>query len=177
MITLITGLPSSGKTLYAASLILDYTLANADLVSDGLSPRQIYADIDRINIESVLPAPLDWRQTPDGSILFYDNIHSKETFSRSSVVSDVLRQLEIHRHTRHDIFLISQSPAFLHRYILPLVTQHFHLSFKFDDISANVTLWDHAVIDTSKTHNCISHQVFNFQPFYKFFNSNLKRNG
>ncbi|MEC8567742.1 MAG: zonular occludens toxin domain-containing protein [Pseudomonadota bacterium] len=53
MITLITGTPGSGKTLYAVSLILKYADANKKLLEDGKEPRYIYSDIDGLNIRSL----------------------------------------------------------------------------------------------------------------------------
>ena len=62
MITLITAVPGSGKTLHAIGLILK-------ALSEG---RAVYARIDGLLIDEVKPAPDDWRDTPEGSLVIYD---------------------------------------------------------------------------------------------------------
>lgn len=83
MITLITGTPGSGKTLFAVTKILEYVKQNQKLLEQGKEPRMIYANIDGLNIDGVEPAPVDWRDTPDGSVIFYDEIQQLEPFQKT----------------------------------------------------------------------------------------------
>ena len=74
MITLITGTPGAGKTLYAVSLLDKYAKENIKLLQNGQEPRPLYADIDGLDMEGVEMPPDDWRDTPEGSVIFYDEI-------------------------------------------------------------------------------------------------------
>lgn len=120
MITLITATPGSGKSLYAVSMIRDF-------LNEG---RQVYADINGLTLDVAGESPDDWRDTPEGSVVVYDEAQKKFPSTGrpgATGVTDVLRDLETHRHTGHDIIFITQNPTFLHSHIRKLVGQHYHL--------------------------------------------------
>ena len=71
MLTLITGVPGSGKSLRAV-----YELKKA--LDAG---RPCYSDIEGLNMPGVLPAPDDWRTTPEGSFIVYDEAQKRPQFA------------------------------------------------------------------------------------------------
>ena len=64
MLILITGKPGSFKTAKTATLAIQY-------LKEG---RQVYTNIDEFDYDGVqkLPENNDWRDTPDGSVIIYD---------------------------------------------------------------------------------------------------------
>lgn len=122
MIYLITAVPGSGKTLFA----IDYFLK-----SGNFQGRPIYCNINGLNWPDVLPAPDDWRDTPVGSLVIYDEAQQTHLFpatgrpGRSS--DERLIGMETHRHTGHDLVFITQSPTQIHHQIRNLCGRHFHL--------------------------------------------------
>lgn len=131
---LITGTPGSGKTLYAVSKIKKW-------IEQG---RTVYADIDGLTIEGVEKSPDDWRTTPDGSVIVYDEAQQKDIFKKTrSTLSDnkIVSDFEIHRHTGHDIVFITQSPIFLHTHIRELIGEHYHLHRPYGAKLANIYFW------------------------------------
>jgi zona occludens toxin (predicted ATPase) len=118
MIYLITGVPGSGKSLRTIQMILDFQ-------KEG---RQVYADIDGLKIEGVLPSPQDWTTTPEGSVVIYDECQKIfPSTGKAGVAEDSrLRALETHRHTGHDLIFITQAPTFVHHHIRKLVGKHMH---------------------------------------------------
>lgn len=118
MLILITGVPGSGKTLYAVGLIHDY-------LKQG---REVYADIDGLKIPGVHPAPLDWRECPDGSVVVYDECQQRfgpDGAGRSG--REDIQDFEVHRHRGFDIVLITQHPMLLHAHIRRLIGRHHHV--------------------------------------------------
>ncbi len=131
---LITGTPGSGKTLYAVSKIVKW-------LSEG---RKVYADIDGLTIEGVEKSPEDWRTTPEGSVIVYDEAQQKDIFKKArSTLSEnkIVSDFEIHRHSGHDIVFITQSPIFLHTHIRELIGEHFHLHRPYGAKLANIYFW------------------------------------
>lgn len=126
MITLITAVPGSGKTLYAISLI---DKANKE-------GRAVYQNIDGLKPEAfdnptlIYDAPADWRDTPDGSLVIYDECQQPHlypaTAKRGLVEDERLTAMETHRHTGHDLIFITQAPTFVHHHIRKLAGQHLH---------------------------------------------------
>lgn len=118
MIYLITGVPGSGKSLRTIYMILDFQKQG----------RTVYADIDGLNIDGVLPSPSDWTTTPEGSVVIYDECQKIfPSTGKSGVAEDSrLRALETHRHTGHDLIFITQAPTFVHHHIRKLVGKHLH---------------------------------------------------
>jgi zona occludens toxin (predicted ATPase) len=139
MITLITAVPGSGKTLYTIGRILK-------ALSEG---RPVYARIDGLLIDKVKPAPDDWRDTPEGSLVIYDE--AQEVFPSNAkpgaVTDDRLTGMEVHRHTGHDLVFITQAPTFIHHHIRKLVGEHVHLYRPNGIQGANLYTWNFAVTD------------------------------
>lgn len=145
MIHLITGTPGSGKTLYAVSLIMAYHKQNQALLEKGEAPRQIYSDIDGLDIDGVEPAPDDWRDTPDGSIIFYDEIQQRDAYKKAKGDNDIVNALQVHRHTGHDIYGITQFPILLHANFNAVVGLHWHLHRGWGLAAATVYQWAYCV--------------------------------
>ena len=123
MQTLISAPPRTGKSLYCMSLI--------DQLSRKHPNRRIYTNIIGMNYPGVLTInstpekPFDWRDLPDGSIIFFDEAHEHPAFSaqdllgtartdaekkRKSEILDIGDSLTLHGHFGFDIYLITQNP-------------------------------------------------------------------
>ena len=118
MMTLVTGLPGRGKTLYAVQLIREAVTAG----------RKVYSDIEglKIPVESI---PDDWRDTPPGSLIVYDEAHRRFPSSGRAGPSpdEQVNRLDTHRHSGHDFVFVTQYPGKLHKVIRDLVDRHVHL--------------------------------------------------
>lgn len=138
MIILITGTPGSGKTLYAVHRLIKEINANPD--------RKIYSDIAGLKIEGVYPVPDDWREAEDGSLLIYDECQYRPMFQRGRGRTryEAVVDLTTHRHTGKDIWLITQSPIFLHTDVLAVVGEHLHLDRPMGAKLANIYKWRNA---------------------------------
>jgi hypothetical protein len=153
MIYLITGVPGSGKSLYAVKLIREWIAENTEKERRGEEPRGIYVDIDGFDHDGMgtHPAPDDWRDTPDGSIVVYDECQQRfgpDGRGRSS--NPCISALETHRHTGHDIVFITQRERLLHAHIRDLVGRHYHIQRQFGSHTVKVYRRDEA-IDTKST--------------------------
>lgn len=141
MITIITAVPGSGKTLFAVGLIVEAVK----------NKRPVYSNIDGLQIPECKPAPDDWRDTPEGSLVIYDEAQQEHLFPstahRGEVKDERLRAMEVHRHTGHDLVFISQSPSFLHHHIRKLAGEHIHLYRAFGMKTVTKYIWQHAVND------------------------------
>ncbi|MHA3062601.1 zonular occludens toxin domain-containing protein [Acinetobacter sp. ANC 4641] len=166
MLFLITGKPGSFKTAKTATLALQY-------LKEG---RSVYTNIDEFDYEGVqkLPENNDWRETPEGSVVIYDEAQQFDFLQykgREKLSSDGrVKELEVHRHTGHDIILVTQSPTFLHNHVLSLVGSHYHLHRAYGRGFADVFLWRYAVTmpdSTGAKNKAESHEKF--KPDSKIF--------
>lgn len=92
--------------------------------------RSIYTNINGLLLSQVRPLPRanDWRDTPFGSVIIYDEAQLIDIFNEESKkVDPIVRDLTIHRHKSYDIYFISQDPALVHKYIRKLCGHHIHL--------------------------------------------------
>jgi hypothetical protein len=125
MITLTTGVPGSGKSLYS----IDYIKRKAETEN-----RDVYfhgiKDLALPWIE--LEDPTKWDELPIGAIIVIDEC---QTIFRprgaGSQVPSYIAAMETHRHKGYDIFLITQHPMLVDQNIRRLVGQHFHVVRKF----------------------------------------------
>ena len=92
--------------------------------------RSIYTNINGLLLSQVRPLPAnnDWRQTPYGSVVIYDEAQLIDIFNEETKkVDPIVRDLTIHRHKSYDLYFISQDPALVHKYIRKLCGHHIHL--------------------------------------------------
>lgn len=124
-ITLITGIPGSGKTLFAVNELKKFIEQNN--VSDD--PCNIYCDITGLKISDIPPPPLDWRETPPRSLLIYDEAQFHDEFKagRGLTKYKQVEEMTIHRKTGHKLWFVTQDPSRLHNDILAMVEIHYHL--------------------------------------------------
>ena len=135
MITLITAVPGSGKSLYMVGRILKW-------LEEG---RAVYANINGLNIPGVHPSPDDWRDTPEGSVVIYDECQEPHLYPSNAKPGEVtdprLKAMEKHRHTGHDLVFATQSPTFVHHHVRKLVGEHIHLYRPNGMQGANIYTW------------------------------------
>jgi hypothetical protein len=130
MINLIVGTPGSGKTQFMISKILEIIKENDKLEEQGLERRKIYSDIKELLIPEVDPAPDDWRDTPEGSIIIYDEVQIRREFEyKGNQYSQdpMIKDLTIHRHTNKDLWLITQDSQRIEKGIHKLIDRMFFI--------------------------------------------------
>jgi len=142
MITLITGLPGNGKTLFA----LWWTKAKAEKET-----REVYYhNIKDLTLPWTECDPEKWMDLPAGSIIVLDEcqfVFAKKP--NGSKLPDFYEQLATHRHRGVDIVLITQHPSLIDNFVRQLVGQHFHAVRKFG-MERN-TIYEWSAVNASPT--------------------------
>lgn len=134
MITLLTGLPGNGKTLFA----LWYIKQKAEK-----EQREVYYH----NIKDLtLPwSPVDakdWMSCPKGSIIVIDEAQFVfPKLANGAAKPAHYEQLAVHRHSGFDIYVITQHPSLIDNFVRQLVGQHFHAIRKFGLQRATIYEW------------------------------------
>ena len=169
-ITVITGTPGAGKTLYAIEkLLLPLVGTSVDQTVDGQlvsHPRTIYTNIKGLTIDHELIGPGgEWSQLKDGewkfagqgqglrdwhlwakpgSVLVFDEVQQfwKPRANGSPVPPDI-GGLETHRHMGLDFVIITQNVMLIDRNIQALIGRHLHVRRMANLALAIVYEWDH----------------------------------
>jgi hypothetical protein len=138
-ITLVTGTPGAGKTLYAVKMIID------DILPLG---RPIYTNINGLDIDNELvhvvgpEGPLEWQSYPDGAFCIFDEVQEQYPFKNAmSKTPDFVRGYETHRHQGKDFVFVTQGPYLLDRHLFPLIDKHIHLYRVFGMKRSTVLQW------------------------------------
>jgi hypothetical protein len=138
-ITLVTGLPGNGKTLYAIQAVKHRAEE---------TKRQVYYH----GIEILDPVALpweelqdarEWHKLPTGSIVVLDE--AQKTFVKratGSVVPEYVSALETLRHSGIELWLITQHPMLIDSHARKLIGDHRHLVRIFGSKSATVHKWN-----------------------------------
>lgn len=142
MIYLITGVPGSGKTLLAVMWIQKWKAQG----------RQVFSDIENLDMTKVGSrphdgdAPRDWRETPEGCVVVYDEAQGKfpSTAKPGRPNDEVITAMEEHRHSGHDLVFLTQHSTMLHHHIRKLVGQHIHVKRAFGGNAAALFTWGEA---------------------------------
>lgn len=163
-IILVTGANGHGKGQFAIREILRLQDENDKLEKQGKPRRQIYANIHGINqdgatpLRDVLPIPSDYiffgkQDNPDdpppdgyfvpplGSIFFYDECQKVDWIKQKAgaLSNDIrVRSMEEHRHAGLDIYLITQSPNYVHSHLFDLASPHYYVERALNLPQANV---------------------------------------
>ncbi|AXI03061.1 zonular occludens toxin domain-containing protein [Aquirhabdus parva] len=134
-LTLVTGVPRSGKSLFTVKKIID-------LIGEG---RTVYSDIEGLNIIGLQPAPDDYRTTPHGSVIVYDEVQKRNIWSRKfRGLNDIIESLQTHGHYGYDIIIITQHPKFLNTDVTAVVGEHYHVARAMNAQMSNIWLWRNA---------------------------------
>lgn len=134
MITLLTGLPGNGKTLYALTYIKAY--------AEKEKREVFYSGIKDLLLPWTEIKPEDWMALPAGAIIIIDE--AQFVFSKrpnGSKLPDFYEKLATHRHNGFDIFFITQHPSLIDNFVRKLVGRHFHVVRKFGMSRATVYEW------------------------------------
>jgi len=138
MITLFSGLPGNGKTLFA----LWYLVKKAKAENREV----FYNNVKGLDSEKVGNwqefDPQKWFELPHGAMILMDEC--QDTFGKKpngAALPAVYSELNTHRHRGYDIFLITQHPTLLDNSVRRLIGQHFHTVRKFGLERATVYEW------------------------------------
>lgn len=176
-ITLITGVPGSGKTLYAVSELLRPLVGAVEKKTDERGnavdiPRTVYTNINGLLLDHQLIegggkwdlAPSkDWHYTGNpeslrnwhqwakpGHVVCFDEFQKFwPPRPNGSAVPPDIQALDTHRHMGVDFILVTQNCMNVDRHIMGLVDRHLHVRRVANMPMAVVYEWDHA----SKTLN------------------------
>ncbi|BCB27454.1 hypothetical protein SKTS_23400 [Sulfurimicrobium lacus] len=164
MITLITGTPGAGKTLYTIAEELP-----------KFSERPLFVDgIPDLAIEhQQFPDTLDnWHEwAPDGAVLVIDEVQRTwRPRAASSTVPPGIAALETHRHKGIDIIVITQHPNLIDQNVRRLVGRHLHVRRVFGWGRAMVYEWDMAT-DPSRVKTAITRGWSYPKKAYKLYKS------
>jgi len=135
MITLITGTPGAGKTLYALNYVKD--------LSEKENRPVFYNGVNDLKLPwSELAAGEDWHTVPAGSIVLIDECQRVfRPRGNGSAVPKHVEMLETHRHAGIDLVVITQHPMLIESNVRRLVGRHFHVMRNFGMKRATVHEW------------------------------------
>lgn len=176
MIRLYTGRPGTGKTLKAVSDLVA-AIEASEKEKDIDKKRNFYADINGLKIDGVLPSPDDWRDTPEGSTIIYDEAQLRDVFAanRGASKEQIVRDLTIHRHGNRDIWFITQMPRLLHNDVLDVTNEHIHLVRPYGANLASCYFWrqvEKTPDGRTAKDRAENNYIFNYRKdLYKFYNS------
>lgn len=156
MITLITGTPGAGKTLYTvANLLRELVGSEVDSTDEKGQPckvpRVIYTNINGLLLEHDLidgrsgGGLADWHKwAKPGAVICFDEVQ-KEWGVRpnGSKVPDCIQALETHRHMGVDFIVITQGPQLIDQNMRALVGRHLHVR-RMGGVGGSIVYeWDH----------------------------------
>lgn len=156
MITLITGTPGAGKTLYTvANLLRELVGSEVDSTDDNGQPckvpRVVFTNIngfmlDHEKIDGREGGGLaDWHKwAKPGAVICFDEVQKEwPVRPNGSKVPDCIQALETHRHMGVDFIVITQGPNLIDQNLRALVGRHLHVR-RMGGVSGSVVYeWDH----------------------------------
>ena len=139
MITVITGVPGSGKTLW----LTDQIVFNPDYKD---RPTFVWG-VDGFNYQArhglfPLEKPQDWNDLPDHSVIVFDEAQGPfPVRSSSKAPPKFVEDFSTHRHKGYDIFLTTQHPTMVDGHLLKNCGRHLHFLRVFGLQSATIFEW------------------------------------
>lgn len=146
MLTIITGTPGAGKSLYAVWDVARKVPQSTIPTESGPLPRRLLSNIKGLLLdhEKIGAEELNTWQTwaKAGDVIVFDEVQEVwRPRSLSSKVPDCIAALETHRHMGVDIVLITQHPMLVDPNVRRLVNQHIHMR-RVTKTLAMVYEWD-----------------------------------
>lgn len=169
MIYLITGVPGSGKTLYAVSTLVQSlskqeNFKNGELVKrrvviDGIPdlviPHETMGKIvedEKGNLSSDEDSLLTWdKWCQPGDVLVVDEVQRYwRPRGMGSKIPAEIKALETHRHKGVDFVIITQNPMLLDQNVRRLIGRHQHIRRLFGMSRALIYDWDGCSVDVHR---------------------------
>lgn len=155
MITLQTGLPGAGKTLYMLNFI--------KALSEKENRPVYYSGIPDLNLPWIEFEPQEWFTLPPGSIVVIDECQRVfRPRQHGSNVPEFVAKLETHRHLGIDLFLITQHPMLVDANVRKLVGRHFHSVRAFGMNGARIHEWQQVKENCDKSRSDSVQHVFKY---------------
>lgn len=152
MITVITGAPGSGKTLYVIAKLLKAILgtfveATDDKGAKVKHPRTIFSNCEGLALphEKIDEAWLmDWHnRVKPGAVIFYDEAQKPwPKRVTGSKVPPAIQELETHRHKGVDFIIATQKPELVDQNVCSLAGRHLHIRRVGNSHNTIVYEWD-----------------------------------
>lgn len=118
MITLITGLPGNGKTLYVVDYIIK-VLPERHVIAINFTDLQIEGVEQRDDVHN-------WNTYPTGSLVVVDEFQDYAQQRIKDKAPEWITEFSTHRHKGLDFIFITQHPSLLDTWIRRLVQEHIH---------------------------------------------------
>jgi len=121
MLTLITGQPGNGKSLY--------TIATVEAKRKAENRPVFYFGIPELTLEwTKLEDATKWHECPEKSIIVIDEVQKvMPPRPSSSKPPQHVAELETHRHKGFDLFFMTQDPSLVDNHLKKLAGEHLHL--------------------------------------------------
>jgi zona occludens toxin len=156
MITLITGNPGAGKTLYCVSNLLRDLIGSVVKSVDAggrevETPRVVFTNINGLLLDHELIDGSDtgglanWHEwAKPGAVICFDEVQREwKPRANGSKVPKCIEMLETHRHMGVDFIILTQHPGLIDQNIRALVGRHLHVR-RFGGMGAAIVYeWDH----------------------------------
>jgi hypothetical protein len=179
-IYLIVGQPRHGKSQFAVSLahaIHENNLKFQKKVDSGNeelndSIREVYSDIEGHSDKTdyIHNAPKDWRDVPNNSIIFMDEIHKRPEYCDDGKMSNnpMIVDLTTHGHQNKDIYLMTQDPQRLNKGIRALVEKMYLVKRPIQKPNF-ATIYEFERWLRDPWQAAVSERSVKYQDSYKFF--------
>lgn len=155
-VTLVTGLPGNGKTLYTICMVKEW--------ADRESRQVYYHGIDILDKEALpweeFQDAKTWHKLPAGAIILIDEAHKEfPVRPQGSKVPEHVEAIAELRHQGHNLVLITQHPMELDSAIRRRVGRHLHAVRRFGMQACALFEWSRCVENCDKTRkDAIRHE-------------------
>jgi zona occludens toxin len=129
-ITLITGLPGHGKTLYALKWVSELAAKDGRVV--------FHNGIRGLKLPWVKWEPERWQELEAGAVMVIDECQSVFPVRGRGQPPAWIEELAKHRHLGVDFVVITQNPMLMDSFVRRLVDRHFHIVRTFGTHKATV---------------------------------------
>lgn len=166
LLKLITGKKGSGKSLW----VVDQVFKEFD---KGIF-EHYYSDITNLKHSGIKPAPEDWTDVEDNSLIIYDEVQFKLLFSRFNSKRDKqILELTTMRKRGIEMWIITQQARALNADVVGLVDEHVHIE-RNGDKTSKVYVFQDAKMQVRKTDKMFPFDKYVFahpQHLYGFYES------
>lgn len=158
MLTLITGLPGNGKTLFLLPLVeklrkesaRDVYYWNIPQLQLPWKPLGDASTFGQKGVEPDASQAKKWYELPDGAIIVIDECQKLfRVRPQGSVVPKLVSEMETHRHKGFDLILASQNLKQIDTAVRVLVGRHYHCVRRFGFEQSTVYQWERCADPTS----------------------------
>lgn len=140
MITIVTGMPGAGKTLWTVKQLVDKYIPTGRKIVTNIAG--FNHPSENVTVDHDPDLPMRWEEYENGTLFIFDEVQRQYPPRHSTAkIPPYISAYQTHRHRGFDFYFVTQGPKLIDRGLWDLIGEHVHLYRAFGMKRTRIRRW------------------------------------